>query len=514
MKQFILLLTFVSFRAIAQDTTFTKIFHRMQDNMGITTTASCKTASGNYYISGDETNGRTAFLQKLDSVGNELWVRRYKQAAAQVSDFHIQKITETQDSNLLIVGRIHNALQGMFNPFIAKLDQNGDTLWTKSMSAVGSSNGCNKVSFAEGANNEYYLVWSEFDLTDIFVAKYSASGVLMFNNKYPVVNNYSITGAAFDTLSNSLFVVASDYSSPYSGGAFAFDDQGNYQWGKFIDNLLFGNCAFYNGNLDISTRFPGNSGIGLTRVSSSGVLDWVYKYQTASWGTLIDAELNLEPTSDNGALLYEGADPSMISVVCKVDSSGFPERVGEAFMMVSRVHQTREGGYLLLGNGPMYGIKSNSTPHYGLVKTDSVMNSIDCFWSNVSNSLTVENPSIANWNTTISGSSIVGNNKIFYDTLTFFSEPGCVRFLGAVPSTPELVFEVYPNPVHDRIQFLTTLEGTYEIELLDISGKTVKNEHFTGKEIEVKLSSLEGGVYLYRIKSKDQRVASGRFIKH
>lgn len=514
MKQLILLFTIVAFNAIAQDTTFTKIFHRMQDNMAIVTTASCKTASGNYYISGDETYGRTAFLQKLDSVGNELWLRRYKQASAQASDFHIQKIAETQDSNVLIAGRMHNALQGMFNPFLAKLDQNGDTLWTKSMSAVGSSNGCNKASFVEGANNEYYLVWSEFDLTDIFVAKYNASGVLIFNNKYPVVNNYSITGAAFDTTSNSLFVAASDYSSPYSGGVFSFDDQGNYQWGKFIDDLLFGNCAFYNGNLDVSTRFPANSGIGLTRISNNGSLDWVYKYQTSSWGILIDAELNLEPTTDGGALLCESSDPSMWSVVCKVDSSGFPERAGEAVMILSRVHETSEGGYLLLGNGPMYGIKSNSTPHYGLVKTDSLMNSIDCFWSNVSNSLAIESPSSSNWNTTISGSSIVGNNKIFYDTLTFYSEPGCVRFLGDVPSIPELVFEVYPNPAHEHIQFLTPQEGAYEIEILDISGKTVKNKHFKGKEIEVKLSSLEGGVYLYRIKSKDQRVATGRFIKY
>lgn len=514
MKQFILLFTFVAFRALAQDTTFTKIFHRMQDNMAIITTASCKTASGHYYVSGDETYGRTAFLQKLDSVGNELWLRRYKQTSAQASDFHIHKITETQDSNLLIAGRMHNALQGMFNPFIAKLDQNGDTLWTKSMSAVGSSNGCNKTSFVEGDNNEYYLVWSEFDLTDIFVAKYNASGVLMFNNKYPVVNNYSITGAAFDTTSNSLFVTASDYSSPYSGGVFSFDDQGNYQWGKFIDDLLFGNCTYYNGNLDISTRFTGNSGIGLTRISSNGIIDWVYKYQTASWGLLIDAELHLQRTDDKGLLLYESSDPSMISVVCKIDSAGFPERVGEAWMILSRVHQTREGGYLLLGNGPMYGIKNVSTPHYGLVKTDSLMSSIDCFWASISNGLTIENPSSSNWNTTINGTSIVGNNKIFYDTLSFYTEPGCVRFLGAVPSIPELVFEVHPNPAHEQIKFLTSKEGTYEIEILDVSGKTVKNEHFTGKEIEVKLSSLEEGVYLYRIKSKDQRVATGRFIKH
>lgn len=515
MKQLILLFTFVVFRAIAQDTTFTKIFHRLQDNIALTTTISRKTISGNYVIAGHVGNGHAAFIQKLDSVGNEIWVRRFTKAAIQSDDFKIYHISETADSNLLLGGVIKNDTQNQLNPFIAKMNQNGDTLWTRSFSAVGNSVGCYEIAITEGTNDEYYMTWSEFGVTDLFIAKYDLNGNLLLSAKYPVVNEYQVKGAAFDSVSNKLFIVASDYNSPYSAGTFCIDQLGNYQWGKILDNVLFGQCRFYNSNLNIATRFPGSSGLGLTRISANSDLDWTYRYSTSSWGSIFtDNSLKIESSLNGEAIIYEAGDPSLWGVTCNVDSAGLPVLVSETAMILTGVHPTTENGYFLLGNGPMYGIKSNTTPHYGVVKTDSLMNALDCFWSTTSSNLTVESPITSNWNTTISGTPIVGSNPIFYDTLMIYSEPGCVRFLGDVLSLPELVFEVYPNPAREHIQFQTSQEGTYEIEILDITGKTVKNVHFKGKEIKVKLISLEYGVYLYRINSKDERVATGRFIKY
>lgn len=512
MNKLLLLISLLSVNALAQDTTFSKIFHKMPNNVDLTTNTSCRTNDGNYFIAGQVSYGYDAFIQRLDSVGNEMWMRRYKNVNPQFENFRFFKLSETSDGNLLLAGRVHNDNQGLNNPLFMKLDTSGDTIWTKSFSAVGN-NGCSRSFAVEGDQNEYYLIWNEYNVDELFVSKYDANGIQLWNNRYPLVNSFQIGGAAFDTISNQLYVTGLDYFTSNNGGLFCIDETGSYQWGTIHPEILFWNCEFKNNSLYVSCRLPGNYSSGLANFDTFGGLNWLKEYNTNMWGFLVDEPIKLEAKGDSLFVLHEKGDPSMWSNICQVDAIGEPISACQAVMILTGAHFTSEGGFMLIGNGPMYGIKSNSTPHYGLVKTDSLMSSSDCIWSNVETANTINGPVVSSWGSTSTGSTVAVHNEIFYDTIIAYTEPGCVRFLGNVPSLPEISFNIFPNPSSGALTIQSSESGSFEIQLIDNNGRMLMEKHFFGDEFQLDLSSFENGLYLYFIKQNDETVGSGRIVK-
>lgn len=487
-------LLFISSLSYGQDTLFAKIFHKMPNNIDLTTNTSCKADSGNYFIAGQVNYGQQAFLQKVDSVGNEIWIRKYKKPITQLENFRFYEITQTSDSNLLLGGRILNDLQGMNNPIILKLDTNGDTLWTRSFSAVGNS-GCARSFVLEGGQDEYYLIWSEFGIDALFVAKYDLNGSVTWQHKYPTINHYQVGGAAFDTVSNQLYITGLDYATSNTGAVFCIDQTGTYQWGKIHSDIHYWNSLIIDGIMYTSWRVPGNPGIGIASFDLNGGLNWLKSFNISTWGFYVDEPVGLEQNGDSTLVIFEKSDPAMWSVVCNVGTSGIPISSAEVWMMMTGAHFTDDGGFMLIGNGPMYGIKSNSTPHYGVVKTDSLFNSVDCLWPSSCSEVSQPTPGIASWNTTINGSGILGSNKVFYDTISTFSESGCVRFLGSLDENTDEFVSISPNPAADELNLNFTDVGIYQVILRDESGRIIVDQTINGGSGRVDLTTLSEGIY-------------------
>lgn len=509
MKRLLLLVLLPVF-SYGQDTLFTKIFHRMPDNIDLVTNATCRTSSGDFFVSGQINYGEEAFLQKLDSVGNEIWIRKYIKTTPQFENFRFQELAETTDGNLVLAGRIHNDTQGMNHSLIIKMDQNGDTLWTGSFPATGSY-GVSQSFVKEGNNGDLYLIWSESNVSNLFVAKYNSSGTLQWSNKYPVVDAFQVNGADFYINSNQLYISSFYYSTLSKGALFCIDESGNYQWGKIFDDIHFWDCLIQNNHVNIATRLPGTNEIGVSRLTMSGSLDWIKKYSTTGWGP-IDTPLKLSTSLNSGFVLQESSDPSVWSVIFQLDSVGEPIRTAETMMVLTDAFQVSDTGFFLIGNGPMYGIKSNSTPHYGLVKTDSIFNSIDCIWSYPMTTFDLFSPSISNWNTSVSGNVNPTSNKIFYDVFSSLTEPGCVKFLGSIDELNKLQVDLYPNPANDIINMSISVSSEYTIELFDALGRTHVNSKFSGNQLKMDISKLESGMYRYRLVNTEGGTKSGTLI--
>lgn len=498
-------LLFISSLSYAQDTTFAKIFHKMPDNIDLTTNTSCSSDSGHYFIAGQVNYGHQAFLQKLDSVGNEIWIRKYKKSNTQFENFRFYEITTTSDSNLLLGGRIYNDLQGMNNPIILKLDTNGDTLWTRSFSAVGNS-GCARSFVVEGNQNESYLIWSENGVDALFVAKYDQNGIVLWYHKYPTINNYQIGGATYDTTSNQLYITGLDFMTSNTGSIFCVDEMGNYQWGKIHSDIHYWNSLIIDGTLYTSWRIPGSAGIGIASFDLNGGLNWLKSFNLSAWGFYVDEPVGLEQDGDSTMVIFEKSDPSLWSVVCNVGTSGIPISAAEVWMMMTGAHFTTDGGFMLMGNGPMYGIKSSSTPHYGIIKTDSLFNSIDCLWPSSCNEIIQSSPGVASWNTTINGSGVIGSNKIFYDTLTVYTQSGCVYFVGGLEDKSKEVVTIYPNPTADELNLKFTDIGNYSVILRDESGRVLSEQMINGNTGQVDLNNLSTGMYFCTVYSSSAHI--------
>lgn len=74
--------------------------------------------------------------------------------------------------------------------------------------------------------------------------------------------------------------------------------------------------------------------------------------------------------------------------------------------------------------------------------------------------------------------------------------------------------KAYPNPASDRIHFSFTEQdatGAYSVSIMDMSGRTLRQEPIGYSGQSVDISGLESGLYLYMIQSGGQVVEQGRF---
>lgn len=76
----------------------------------------------------------------------------------------------------------------------------------------------------------------------------------------------------------------------------------------------------------------------------------------------------------------------------------------------------------------------------------------------------------------------------------------------------------YPNPVNNIITFNfnsknSNIESEYQISILDLNSKTLKEVINNSDNIEVDLSDLKKGIYFYKVSKNNQLIQTGKLIK-
>ena len=64
-------------------------------------------------------------------------------------------------------------------------------------------------------------------------------------------------------------------------------------------------------------------------------------------------------------------------------------------------------------------------------------------------------------------------------------------------------FRIYPNPANDVLTIKTNTSGLHTIEIISLNGQVIKSMKMDGPVQQIDLSSLEKGVYVIHIRSKD-----------
>jgi hypothetical protein len=64
-------------------------------------------------------------------------------------------------------------------------------------------------------------------------------------------------------------------------------------------------------------------------------------------------------------------------------------------------------------------------------------------------------------------------------------------------------FHLYPNPVKNILSLKTDLAGTYQVEIISMSGRTVQTDEMQGEDYRIDLSFLSTGIYAVTLKSDD-----------
>lgn len=211
------------------------------------------------------------FIQKIDANGNFLWVKQIGGTSAeQLNSIHI-------DSNggLLLTGRFDGTVDfdpgvgtstmtavGGVNPFILKLDNNGDFLWAKQMEGISPLASGTGTNITEDQLGDIYVVGTFTDTIDIdpgvdsialisnggsnvFIQKLNANGEFIWGKSFggtltdvvadietDLNHNLLLTGYFYDTVDFDPGVNTVNLISNGQGDVFTMklDSSGNYLW--------------------------------------------------------------------------------------------------------------------------------------------------------------------------------------------------------------------------------------------------------------------------------------------
>ena len=88
-----------------------------------------------------------------------------------------------------------------------------------------------------------------------------------------------------------------------------------------------------------------------------------------------------------------------------------------------------------------------------------------------------------------------------------------IHFSSGVGVSEEQTFEwdMYPNPANDFVRIVSDLDEPAELVILDLSGKEMVREQFSGQN-DIDITSLSSGIYLVQV-STESKTATHKLIK-
>ena len=434
----------------AQPSTYSKVFFDAQ-NLGIHANSLVPTPDKGYIIAGGALYSQ-AFLLKIDSLGNESWNKSF----ALNTNNGFTKIVESKDDNYYVVGSAYSATTSMNDVFYAKINPQGDTLWSRSLNYGSfSCEALNAVSTLDsGLVLTGYLAQNLAPYANIIVSKIDKNGALQWSKVLSSGNN-SNYGFSIKQTADSGYIVTGYVENfpPYEGSSFLMkmDKQGNVSWAKKYNK---GNTMVCAGN-DVVITNNGylnymNSGAYATilKTDFSGNLIAAKRISNfISQNIMNSVKPKLNKSSDGGYFTVSG--DMGFGGITKLDSLLNLQWESSLYFISIDGSEAADKGYFLIGNGPLYGIRlaSPSSPQIGLIKADSLGVQATCTYTNLN---TINQPDTLIVTTMSIISNASGSSNLvhpLYTSLTLSSDSGCVTFLSAVEENSiNTLCSVYPNP--------------------------------------------------------------------
>jgi hypothetical protein len=415
----------------------------------------------------DDADHYDAILFKIDSSGNNIWMKKYGGSRMELAT----KIINTYDNNLLFTARTSSLASANFTGqwIVYKVDTSGAVIWQKNY-----------------GNN--------------FLDDKLPYGLIETSDTC-----YIITG--------SLAIEKPDAAERIRGRILKIDINGNIIWDKLFGNKTLETYAGiikekYNSNL-ISIVNDGLPNIGyymiIQELTPLGNIKWFrkYKYSIDPYGFSV---LNSFDFTLDGGYIFAGygtdADsvPAQRSWVIKTDSLGFD---GTYYQGDTTLGITLATDTVCYSDSSkiVFHITGKSAPYSLQLSNGNSKNEIyysPYFESYAYDSLYIyptDSNTYINFTATVTdpwGKTATENFAVWVK--------GCSTGVEEAKKGNEMV-EIFPNPATTglHVKIRGVIEGAYTITMYDTQGKTV--ELITTKELEtvIDISKYPQGVYWVRV---------------
>jgi hypothetical protein len=412
------------------------------------------------------------YLVKSDVNGNVIWSRVYGGSNAD----GVYSLQQTTDGGFIIGAHVNSFGAGQHDVYLIKINNNGDTLWTKTF---GGSSEDRFRDIQQTTDGGFILVSETLSFgagnSDVYLIKTDSIGNLLWTKTY---------GGTF-----------SDYG--YSVRQ-TFD--GGYIIAGYTQSFGAGGTDVY-----------------LIKTDSSGNLDWAKSYG----GSSNDYGYSVRQTRDGGYIVAGytesfgmGGDVYLIRIGANSDLIWSKVFGGSQTDYGWSVRQTTDEGFIVAGYTRSFG--SGNEDVY-LIKTDQTGSS-GC---NESSVVTTTNNT-----TTITGNStltIVGGGGQFIAAETIVNEAATIDSLlcrniptginqteGDSDINPQQfkLFQNYPNPFNPGtiIKYTLPFGGNVSLKIYDSLGRdmlTLVDEYKQAGTYEENFYSeqLPSGIYFYKLRA-------------
>jgi hypothetical protein len=251
------------------------------------------------YSTSNVNRNKNVYIVKTNSNGDAIWTKTYGKDSVDIAS----SVYKTSDGNYLVCGHTQSSGAGEDDLFVLKINQNGDTLWSKTFGGTRTDIG---KSVLEVNPSEYIFAGSTGspEITtnnqDYYIIKTNSSGTLTW------AKNYGTNGALpFDwcngvkkTTENGFMMVGeSSYNSPLDVMLMKLDSTGNLNWKKYYGNNFYdyGNaiCNTTEGGFLIcgttKNKTSQKNDIFVVKVDNNGSELWRENYGGANneWGSSV-----------------------------------------------------------------------------------------------------------------------------------------------------------------------------------------------------------------------------------
>lgn len=472
-----------------------------------------QTNDGNFIIAG-LTNSLTAgdydvLLVKIENNGDTIWTKTYGGAA---DDFG-HSVQQTTDGGYIIAGKTNSFGLGNADVLLIKTDSIGGVLWTKTYGGPGYDFGWS----VQQTNDGGYIVTGLYNSFDVYLIKVDSFGNQTWTKNIGSAN-YDVGISVVQTFDGGYVVVG---NTSFGAGdldvyLIKLDSSGNVLWSKTFGGSGgdVGTCIKQtnNGGFIIS-GFTNSFGAGnydfyLIKTNEAGDMDWSRTYG----GPLYELSYSLELTTSGNFIIagHTGLQFNNDVYLIMVDYFGnllWTKTFGVNGDSRSQgVVQANDGGYIVVGKTGL------STSNLYIVKTDTYGNS-GCYQGNISTSF-------------ISPATILTSPATIVSSLGQMTTPTVVVGNGGLVDThcttvdikevlSEGVIHVFPNPSRDFITGNLNTGRTIDLMYLtDNTGRKIGFVDYNVNDnlINISLEGLKVGIYNLVIVTEDS-IWRGRFVK-
>jgi uncharacterized delta-60 repeat protein len=498
--------------------------------------------SGNVYVTGSSNSGANSddyITIKYNTSGVQQWIARYN-GVGSGSDVPASIFVDA-GGNVYVTG-YSDVLTGGYvdnDATTVKYSPTGTQLWASSYHGPQQRNDAGAAVKVDGSGNVYVTGYTTvrngaYTKKDYLTIKYSSAGVQQWTATYngPANQDDAAVGLGLDQAGN-VYVTGSSFAGHDPLGeedylTIKYNAAGVQQWTARYNGPISepdrataiavdkaGNCFVtgYSQGVDLD--------IATVKYNTNGTQQWVTRYD----GPAHSGDIAYAITLDNAGNVYvAGSDQAIIYntdfCTIKYNSSGVQQWEAryasatkdndEAYAIAvdagSNVYVT---GYIN-GVSPSWDI---ATIKYNSSGTQQWVEKYDGPGHGNDNGAAVGVD--GGGNVYVAGTSLGKTSDLDFVTIKYNSSglTTTARNVAEEQVITSNKIVIYPNPAHDFLKLELPGDNTYEITIIDETGRTVFEEKNMRAQSQINCEKFPAGSYVVKARSSE-RLYIDKFIKH